>query len=88
MDCEGSGLLRLSIMGVDPADVGKYSCKIFNPYGEDICHAELSYDCMSSSLLCNKIIHYFIHSFNHLMYHSNVMIGALFENWLPVAVVI
>lgn len=45
MDREGSGLLRLSILGVDPADVGKYSCRIFNPHGEDICHAELSYDC-------------------------------------------
>lgn len=45
MDREGSGLLRLSILGVDAADVGRYSCRVFNPYGEDICEAELRYDC-------------------------------------------
>lgn len=45
MDREGSGLLRLSIAGVDELDVGKYSLRIFNPHGEDICHAEMTYDC-------------------------------------------
>lgn len=38
------GLLRLTISNVTPADVGKYSCRIFNDHGEDICHADLSFD--------------------------------------------
>ncbi|XP_046622217.1 obscurin isoform X9 [Neodiprion virginianus] len=44
MDKEGSGLLRLTIAGVYEGDVGKYSLRIFNPHGEDICHAEMTYD--------------------------------------------
>lgn len=44
MDIEPNGLLRLTISNITHADVGKYSCRIFNPHGEDICHAELVYD--------------------------------------------
>lgn len=38
------GLLRLTIHNVTPADVGKYTCRIYNPHGEDACDAELVYD--------------------------------------------
>ncbi|XP_075215546.1 obscurin isoform X5 [Lycorma delicatula] len=42
---EGTGLLRLCIVGVDPdVDIGKYRCRIFNPYGEDSCEANIVYD--------------------------------------------
>lgn len=45
MEKEGTGLLRLSILGVDPdVDIGKYRCRIFNPYGEDSCEASIVYD--------------------------------------------
>lgn len=46
IDVEPNGLLRLTITDVNPGDLGKYSCRVFNPHGEDICHAELSFDCM------------------------------------------
>lgn len=45
MEREGSGLLRLSIEGVVPSDVGKYKLRIFNPHGETSCEADLNYDC-------------------------------------------
>jgi hypothetical protein len=45
MEHEGSGLLRLSIEGVVPSDVGKYKLRIFNPHGEASCEADLNYDC-------------------------------------------
>ncbi|XP_022920655.2 obscurin isoform X3 [Onthophagus taurus] len=45
---ETSGLLRLTIAGVDQDDLGKYSCKIFNEHGEDICHAQLRFDEMDA----------------------------------------
>ncbi|PNF42107.1 Obscurin [Cryptotermes secundus] len=48
MEREGSGLLRLSIEGVDPSDVGKYKLRIFNPHGETSCEADLSYDSLDS----------------------------------------
>uniref|UniRef100_A0A1B6FN80 Obscurin n=1 Tax=Cuerna arida TaxID=1464854 RepID=A0A1B6FN80_9HEMI len=42
---EGTGLLRLSIIGVDPTlDVGQYRCRIFNPHGEESCEAHMVYD--------------------------------------------
>lgn len=41
---ESNGLLRLSIKNVNEYDVGRYSCRIYNPYGDDICHADLFYD--------------------------------------------
>ncbi|XP_055374379.1 obscurin isoform X3 [Condylostylus longicornis] len=44
MDIEPNGLLRLTVHNVDQSDVGKYSCRIFNPYGDDSCQAELFYD--------------------------------------------
>ncbi|KAL4713897.1 hypothetical protein ACJJTC_015551 [Scirpophaga incertulas] len=44
MDKETTGLLRLTISGVDPSDVGTYKCRIFNPHGEDSCTAQLTYD--------------------------------------------
>ncbi|XP_021942907.1 obscurin isoform X3 [Zootermopsis nevadensis] len=45
---EGSGLLRLSIEGVVPSDVGKYKLRIFNPHGEATCEADLNYDSLES----------------------------------------
>lgn len=48
IDTEANGLLRLTIENADEADVGKYSCRIFNPHGEDICHAELVYDTLEN----------------------------------------
>ncbi|CAG4950620.1 unnamed protein product [Parnassius apollo] len=44
MDKETTGLLRLSISGVDQSDVGTYRCRIFNQHGEDSCTAQLTYD--------------------------------------------
>ncbi|XP_038208125.1 obscurin isoform X8 [Zerene cesonia] len=44
MDKESTGLLRLSISGVEPADVGTYRCRIYNPHGEADCTAQLTYD--------------------------------------------
>ncbi|XP_053962910.1 obscurin isoform X2 [Anastrepha ludens] len=44
MDHEPNGLLRLTIKDADDTDVGRYSCHIFNPYGDDTCHAHLLYD--------------------------------------------
>lgn len=41
---ESNGLLRLTIKNVTEADVGRYSCRIYNPYGEEVCNAELLYD--------------------------------------------
>ncbi|XP_020716206.1 obscurin isoform X3 [Ceratitis capitata] len=44
IDYETNGLLRLTIKDADEADVGRYSCHIFNPYGDETCHAHLVYD--------------------------------------------
>ncbi|XP_043471829.1 obscurin isoform X5 [Leptopilina heterotoma] len=43
MDQEGS-LLRLTLYHIDESDAGKYSLRIFNPHGEDTCHAEMIYE--------------------------------------------
>ncbi|XP_023037819.2 obscurin isoform X1 [Drosophila willistoni] len=48
IDIEPNGLLRLTIKNVTEYDVGRYSCRIYNPYGDDICHAELFYDTLDS----------------------------------------
>ncbi|XP_064554448.1 obscurin isoform X2 [Drosophila montana] len=45
---ESNGLLRLTIKNVTEADVGRYSCRIYNPYGEEVCNAELLYDVIDS----------------------------------------
>ncbi|XP_028176186.1 obscurin [Ostrinia furnacalis] len=44
MDKETTGLLRLTISGVDPSDVGAYTCRAYNPHGEASCTAQLTYD--------------------------------------------
>ncbi|CAB3240106.1 unnamed protein product [Arctia plantaginis] len=44
LDKETTGLLRLTLSGVDPSDVGTYKCRIYNPHGEDSCTANLTYD--------------------------------------------
>ncbi|RZB39359.1 muscle M-line assembly protein unc-89-like [Asbolus verrucosus] len=44
MESDHTGLLRLVISDLDEDDLGKYSCKITNEYGGDICDAYLSLD--------------------------------------------
>uniref|UniRef100_A0A034VYZ1 Muscle M-line assembly protein unc-89 n=2 Tax=Bactrocera dorsalis TaxID=27457 RepID=A0A034VYZ1_BACDO len=44
MDHEPNGLLRLTIKDADDTDVGRYTCHIFNPYGDETCHGHLIYD--------------------------------------------
>ncbi|XP_063930937.1 obscurin isoform X4 [Zophobas morio] len=44
METDNAGLLRLVISNLDEDDLGKYSCKITNEYGGDICHANLNMD--------------------------------------------
>lgn len=44
MEEEGAGLLRLILVNIDEHDVGKYSLRIYNAHGEDMCHAEMRYD--------------------------------------------
>ena len=44
MEYEANGLMRLSIKDVDETDVGRYSCRVFNPHGEEQCEAELLFD--------------------------------------------
>lgn len=43
METDRAGLLRLTISNVDQDDLGKYTCKISNDHGSDICHANLSF---------------------------------------------
>lgn len=43
MEMDRAGLLRLTISNVDRDDIGKYTCKISNEHGSDICHAHLSF---------------------------------------------
>lgn len=50
MEKDMAGLLRLAISGVEDADVGKYSCRIFNEYGNAVCDAILTFDCKSLSV--------------------------------------
>ena len=45
MEADKNGLLRLTVRDVDEADVGKYSCRVYNSHGEDNCNAELLFEC-------------------------------------------
>ena len=45
MESEGAGLLRLCIYHVDEDDAGKYTLRIFNPYGEDKSTGEMTFEC-------------------------------------------
>lgn len=44
MEVDKAGLLRMSILGIGDDDLGRYSCKISNEHGSDICHANLRFD--------------------------------------------
>ncbi|KAK5640122.1 hypothetical protein RI129_010933 [Pyrocoelia pectoralis] len=44
MEVDKAGLLRLTIEGIKEDDLGRYSCKISNEHGSDICHAYLQLD--------------------------------------------
>ena len=44
MENSDNGLLRLIIQKAGPQDLGTYSLKIFNKYGEDQCKATCSID--------------------------------------------
>lgn len=65
LDKEANGLLRLTIKNVSEADVGRYSCRIYNPYGDDVCNAELLYDGKHQKHFV--IVHYY----NCLLYFTS-----------------
>lgn len=44
MEVDRAGLLRLTIEGIKEDDLGRYSCKITNEHGFDICYANLQLD--------------------------------------------
>lgn len=46
-----SGLIRLALKNIDETDVGEYTCRIFNPHGDDTCSANLFYDDVDSPAL-------------------------------------
>lgn len=56
MEKDRSGLLRLTIEGIDTPDVGKYTCRIFNEHGCEECHANLTFDCKEQDPLHSKIL--------------------------------
>ncbi|XP_037951991.1 obscurin isoform X2 [Teleopsis dalmanni] len=39
-----NGLLRLAIKNMDETDAGRYSCRIYNAHGEDLCDANLIFE--------------------------------------------
>lgn len=43
METDKAGLLRLSISNVTEDDLGKYTCKISNEHGSDVCHATMTF---------------------------------------------
>lgn len=61
------GLLRLTVNNCTQADVGKYTCRIYNTHGEDVCNAELVYDSMYSQ---KRPIRKFY--FKHFFYRSRL----------------
>lgn len=52
LETEPNGLLRLIVNNIEEADVGRFSCRIYNPHGDDICHAELIYDSKWNFMCC------------------------------------
>ncbi|KAF5286087.1 hypothetical protein FQA39_LY16433 [Lamprigera yunnana] len=44
MEVDKAGLLRLTIEGIKEDNLGRYSCKITNEHGSDVCHANLQLD--------------------------------------------
>lgn len=44
IETESNGLMRLCIKNADEADVGRYTCRVFNPHGDEQCEAELLFD--------------------------------------------
>ncbi|XP_031784410.1 obscurin isoform X4 [Nasonia vitripennis] len=46
MESEGAGLLRMTIYHVDEDDAGKYTLRIFNPYGEAKSSGEMLFESM------------------------------------------
>ncbi|XP_075169287.1 obscurin isoform X4 [Haematobia irritans] len=50
IETEGNGLMRLCIKNADESDVGRYSCRVFNPHGDDQCEAELMFDTIDSPM--------------------------------------
>ena len=56
LDKESNGLLRLTMKNVSEADVGRYTCRIYNPYGDDSCTAELFFDGKFRTSIENWII--------------------------------
>lgn len=48
MEKESSGLLRLTVRLTDENDVGQYRLRVFNPHGDAVCEAELSFDTLES----------------------------------------
>lgn len=59
MERDKNGLLRLTIGRVAADDAGTYKCRAYNEHGEDVCQAELIYDCMYTTIfennICNKL---------------------------------
>lgn len=64
LDKEPNGLLRLTIKNVTEADVGRYSCRIYNPYGDDVCNAELLYDGKHNTNSTISSYTFFLHTQN------------------------
>lgn len=57
VEVEPNGLLRLTINNTTPADVGKYTCRVFNPHGEDMCDAEMIFDCKRNINVFKQTLH-------------------------------
>lgn len=45
MESNDNGLIRLIVNHMNENDVGHYTCKAYNPSGEDSCTADLFYEC-------------------------------------------